>query len=290
VDKKLFDKYRDDFNRDGFVMMKDAISKTQLEAMRSTLNHWVDDSRNFSDNFGEQMDGRPRFDVEPNTHSKSNPALRRVASPIEVSDTYLDVTRDNAALDLIAHIFNPNIKLVGTKINLKLPGSGTVVKYHQDFPFEPHSNDDIMTTLYFLDDVTLENGPLEVVPGSHKKDIYSLWHNGVFTGAVDEEVEERARKNAVKCTGKAGDACLMHTRVLHGSLPNKTNVPRCLYIATYASEDSIALDRNHLPSKYDGEIVRGRRTGTVRASSYHMEMPEYPEEASFFNQQSKTVA
>ena len=124
VDKKLFDKYRDDFNRDGFVMMKDAISKTQLEAMRSTLNYWVDDSRNFSGNFGEQMDGRPRFDVEPNTHSKSNPALRRVASPIEVSDTYLDVTRDNAALDLIAHIFNPNIKLVGTKINLKLPDNG----------------------------------------------------------------------------------------------------------------------------------------------------------------------
>jgi acetyl-CoA acetyltransferase len=43
-------------------------------------------------------------------------------------------------------------------------------------------------------------------------------------------------------------------------------------------------------SNYDGEIVRGKRTGTVRASSYNMELPEYPEEASFFNQQSKTVS
>ena len=290
MDTKLFDKYREDFNRDGFVMMKNAVSTSQLDAMRSKLDDWVDESRDFSENFGEQMDGRPRFDVEPNTHSKDNPALRRVASPIEVSDTYLNVTRDNAALDLIAHIFNPNIKLVGTKINLKLPGSGTIVKYHQDFPFEPHSNDDIMTTLYFLDDVTLENGPLEVVPGSHKTEIHSLWHDGVFTGAVDAKIEKDSRKNSVMCTGKAGDACLMHTRVLHGSLPNKTKIPRCLYIATYASEDSIALDRNHLPSKYDGEIVRGKRTGTVRASSYNMALPEYPEEASFFNQQSKTVS
>jgi phytanoyl-CoA hydroxylase len=143
MDKKLFDKYREDFNRDGFVMMKNAVSASQLNAMRSKLDDWVDESRDFSENFGEQMDGRPRFDVEPNTHSKDNPALRRVASPIEVSNTYLNVTRDNAALDLIAHIFNPNIKLVGTKINLKLPGSGTIVKYHQDFPFEPHSNDDM---------------------------------------------------------------------------------------------------------------------------------------------------
>ena len=289
MDTTLFDKYREDFNRDGFVMMKNAVSDTQLKAMRAKLDNWVDESRKYTENFGEQMDGRPRFDIEPNTHSDNNPALRRVASPIEVSETYLGVTRDNAALDLISYIFNPNIKLVGTKINLKLPGSGTVVKYHQDFPFEPHSNDDIMTTLYFLDDVTMENGPLEVVPGSHKGDIHSLWHNGIFTGAVDDEVEENSKRNAVKCTGKAGDACLMHTRVLHGSLPNKTNFPRCLYIATYASEDSIALDRNHLPSKYDGEIVRGKRTGTVRASSYNMELPEYPEEASFFNQQSKTI-
>ena len=178
MDTKLFDKYRDDFNRDGFVMMKNAVSKDQLEAMKLKLNNWVNESRGFSENFGKQMDGRPRFDVEPNTHSRDTPALRRVASPIEVSETYLNVTRDNAALDLIAHIFNPNIKLVGTKINLKLPGSGTVVKYHQDFPFEPHSNDDIMTTLYFLDDVTLENGPLEVVPVRFPRTISPSYFDG----------------------------------------------------------------------------------------------------------------
>ncbi|MFL2791063.1 MAG: hypothetical protein ACJZ8V_00095 [Paracoccaceae bacterium] len=109
-------------------MMKEAISKTQLNALRNQLDAWVEESKDFSESFGEQMDGRPRFDIEPYTHNKDNSALRRIASPVEVSQTYLDVTRDNAALDLIAHIYNPNIKLVGTKVNLKLPGSGTVCK------------------------------------------------------------------------------------------------------------------------------------------------------------------
>ena len=195
--------------------------------------------------------------------------------------------RNNAALDLTAHIFSPNIKLHATKINLKLPGSGTAVKYHQDFPFEPHSNDDVMTVLFFLDDVTLENGPLEVVPGSHKGAIHSLWQDGVFTGAVDTDVEAGSRAGALKCTGKAGDACLMHSRLLHGSLPNMTGAARCLYIVTYVAEDAIALDRNPIPHKYDGEIVRGRYTGRVRSTSFEMELPEYPEEASFFGQQSK---
>ena len=285
--KESFNNYLSDFNRNGFVMVPDALTANQLEVMRDQLDRWVDESRQHKANFGSTMDGRPRFDLEPKSHSSTNPALRRISSPIEISNEYLEITRDNKALDLVAHIFGPNIKLVNTKVNLKLPGSGTMVKYHQDFPFEPHSNDDLVTTLYFLDDVTLENGPLEVVPGTHKEEIHSLWHDGVFTGAVNREVEKTAQKSSIKCVGKAGAACLMHTRVLHGSLPNNTEKPRRLFIACYAAEDAIALDRNHIPSKYDGEIVRGTKTGRVRTSVFDMELPEYPKETSFFGQQSK---
>ena len=284
---EALNKYRSDFNRSGFVMVPDALTLSQLEVMRDQLDSWIDESRQHKENFGITMDGRPRFDVEPKSHSSTNPALRRISSPIEISNEYLEVTRDNRALDIVAHIFGPNIKLVNTKVNLKLPGSGTSVKYHQDFPFEPHSNDDLVTTLYFLDDVTLKNGPLEVVPGTHKEVIHSLWHKGVFTGSVSLEVEKNAQKNSIKCVGKAGTACLMHTRVLHGSLPNNTEKPRRLFIACYAAEDAIALDRNHIPSKFDGEIVRGTKTGRVRTSLFDMELPEYPKETSFFGQQSK---
>ena len=276
MDQKQLDHYRLEFNRNGFVMLADALNNDQLVAMQKQLDIWVDGSRKYNDNYGTTMDGRPRFDLEQKNHSPANPALRRISSPIEISDDYLDVTRNNRALDLVAHIFGPNIKLVNTKVNLKLPGSGTVVKYHQDFPFEPHSNDDLITALYFLDDVTFENGPLEVVPKTHKKEIYSLWKKGVFTGAVDEKVERTAQKSSIKCVGKAGSACLMHTRVLHGSAPNKTDKPRRLFIACYAAEDAIALDRNHIPSKFDGEIVRGVKTGRVRASYFDMDLPEYP--------------
>ena len=289
MDKNQLDKYRDDFNRDGFVMMKNAISKENLVKMKLQLDEWVDDSRNYSTNYGTIMDGRPRFDLEYKSHSKDTPALRRISSPIEISETYLSFTRNNAGLNLIAHIFSPNIKLIATKINLKLPSSGTKVKYHQDFPFEPHSNDNLMTALYFLDDVTLENGPLEVVPGSHKKEIYSHWQDGIFIGAVDENIEKIHSKHAVKCIGNAGDACLMHTRVLHGSLSNKTKNSRSLFIATYAAEDAVALDKNHIPHIYDGEVVKGIKTGKVRTSLFDMELPEYPKETSFFGQQSKSI-
>ena len=102
-------------------------------------------------------------------------------------------------------------------MNSKLPGSATQVKWHQDFPFQPMTNDDIVTCLLFLDDVTLENGPLEVIPGSHKGPLYSHWHGGIFTGAVDPNIIDEQNNKIVSCTGKAGSVCLMHASLLHGS-------------------------------------------------------------------------
>ena len=287
MNSNILENYASSFDRDGYVLMENAITADQLAALKDQLHRWIDESRHHESNFGEIMDGRPRFDVEPKTHGPQTPALRRISSPIEVSDSYLAVTRDNAALDLTAEIFGPNIKLLATKVNLKLPGSGTAVKYHQDFPFEPHSNDNVMTVLFFLDDVTPDNGPLEVLPGSHKGKIHTLWHDGVFTGAVDPNMEDEFRDASNSCTGKAGSACLMHSRLLHASLPNMTNAPRSLFIVTYVAEDAVALSPNPIPHLYDGEIMRGRYTGRIRSTPYEMDLPEYPKEASFFGQQDK---
>jgi phytanoyl-CoA hydroxylase len=275
------------FQRDGFVVIENALSDSQLALVKSNLSGWVQESKKHNHPFGQIIDGRPRFDIEPTTHTSINPALRRITSPAEISNACLDVIKNNRALDLVTQFFGPNIKHWGNKINLKLPSSGTEVRFHQDFPFEPHSNEDMVTVLFFLNDVTLENGPLEVVPGTHKGPLYSLWHNGVFTGAVSPEIEVKNKSKAISCFGRAGSACLMHSKLLHGSAANNSGLARCLYIVSYSAEDAITLAPNPLPSELDGLVVRGQRTGVVRCTSYSVELPEYPKEVSFFGQQDK---
>ena len=152
------------------------------------------------------------------------------------------------------------------------------------------TNDDIITALLFVDDVTLDNGPLEVVPGSHKAPLYSHWHGGVFTGTVADAVVEEHKDKIVKCTGKAGSVCLMHARLLHGSAPNLSDKPRTLYIATYYAEDAIELSPNHLPSTLTHTLVRGEPSGRVRCTPYEMQLPEVPEGTSFFAQQAAAEA
>ena len=109
----------EDFNRDGYVMMPDAITPAQLQRLTSVLDEWTDESRAHAGPYGETMDRRPRFDIQPGVHSAATPALRRVASPVDVNEDYWAVARDNAALDLTAAILSPNIKFYASKVNLK---------------------------------------------------------------------------------------------------------------------------------------------------------------------------
>ena len=274
----------DKFWRDGVLVVENAVSAIQLSALRTEFQTWVEESRSHSSDYGETRDGRRRFDLQPG-HSAKTPGLRRVQSPEEVSEAFESVMRNARTVDYCADLIGPNIRFHHGKVNSKLPGSATAVKWHQDFPFQPMTNDDMITCLLFVDDVTLENGPLEVIPESHKGPLYSHWHDGVFTGAIDDAVIDPQRDKIIKCTGKAGDVCLMHVNLLHGSAPNLSDKPRTLYITTYYAEDAIELSPNHLPSRFTHELIRGTASGRVRCSAYAMQLPAVPKGTSFFAQQ-----
>ena len=276
----------DAFWRDGYLLLEDAVPPEKLAALSCEFDNWVDQSRSHSRAFGTTLDGRPRFDLEPG-HTAEAPTLRRISSPTEISDTYLDVMRSSIAVDAVAQLIGPNVTLNHSKVNSKLPGSGTEVRFHQDFLFEPHTNDDMITVLYFIDEVTMQNGPLEVLPGSHRGPLYEHWHDGVFTGSVAGVVVDETRAGMVSCPGPSGSACLMHGRTLHGSGPNLSDRPRTLFICAYKAEDCRPLQVCHVPSMHEGEVVRGEATNRVRCSATEMEYPEVPTGASFFNQQER---
>jgi len=280
----LTEKQQQAFWRDGFLVVEDVVDQRQLRDMQSAFNDWVEHSREHSKAYGETLDGRPRFDLDPQ-HSAQSPALRRVNAPIEISQAYFDVMKSSRMTDCVAQLIGPNVKFHHAKINSKLPGSRTTVKWHQDFPFTPHSNDDLITALLMVDDVTAENGPLEVLAGSHKEGLHSLWHDGVFTGAVAEQVARRCSEQSQICMGRAGSVCLMHTRLLHGSKPNLSALPRTLFICVYAAEDAVPYSANPVPTKYQGMLVSGEQTNRVRSVSYDLELPQKPTTASFFDQQ-----
>ena len=282
----LSERQMDFFERQGYLVIENAIDCERLEVLRTEFAAWIEQSRAHREPFGRTVDGRARFDLEPG-HDADHPALRRVNAPTDISEAFYQTMRDSRIADYVADLIGPDIKFHHSKINSKLPGAATEVKWHQDFPFTPHSNDDLVTALLMLDDVTAENGPLQVAPGTHRGEIHELWHDGVFTGTVSDAVARDCLEQAVTCTGKAGSLCLMHTRLLHGSAANSSPYPRTLFFAVYSAADAIPCSPNPVPSRHQGELVRGSHDGRVRTSAFDIRLPQLPESASFFDQQAR---
>ena len=281
----LSDAQKAAFERDGVLVVENAVDVDLLARLRADFDAWVSESANHHAPYGETVDGRPRFDLQPGEDGRPT-ALRRVQAPTEVSDAYFEAMANSAMTDMVAALIGPDIKLHHTKINSKQPGAATAVKWHQDFTYTPHSNADLVTALLMVDDVTAENGPLAVAPGSHKGPIYSLWHDGVFTGAVAPDIEAGMKADARLCMGKAGSVCLMHTRLAHGSEPNVSTMPRTLFIAVYSAGDAMPCSPNPVPTKHMGMFVRGADPRRVRGEAFDIAVPEYPK-TSFFAQQSE---
>ena len=277
---------QDFFWDNGYLVMLDAVNTVMLTELQRVFHGWVEQSRQHDVNWGETIDGKPRFHLEAG-HTKALPRLLRVNAPVEISRTYFDAMADSPMTDYVASLIGPDVKLHHTKINSKQSGSETAVKWHQDFGFTPHSNDSVVTALLMIDEVTEQNGPLEVSPGSHRGPIHGLWHDGIFTGAINAEIAAGCASKAVTCTGSAGSVCLMHTRLLHGSAANQSDAPRTLFISVYSADDAIPLSPSPMPNRYEGMTVRGQPQGRVRSIDFCVDLPQLPETASFFDQQAK---
>src|SRR5258706_535075 len=82
------------------------------------------------------------------------------------------------------------------------PGYGSPVEWHQDWAFYPHTNDDLAAVGIMIDDVDMENGPMMIVPGSHKGPIWDHHVNGHFVGGIDPTRANIDFKTAQPCIGK----------------------------------------------------------------------------------------
>lgn len=277
---------RDAFWRDGYLIVEDAVDADLLKRLQGQFSQWVEDSRGHDEPWGETINGLPRYHLEK-SHRPDQPCLQRVNAPVEVSPAFYEAMASSAMTQMVTDLIGPNVKFHHSKINSKLPGGHTAVKWHQDFPFTPHSNDDVVTALLMVDEVTEENGPLDVLPGSHTGPIHGLWHGGIFTGAVEESIAQQSQRDSVRCIGKAGSVCLMHTRLLHGSAPNLSTRPRTLFICVYSADDALVQSPSPMPNRFEGMLVAGEKTNRVRTVAYEMALPQPPSTGSFFDQQAK---
>jgi phytanoyl-CoA hydroxylase len=215
------------------------------------------------------------YDLEP-THTPEAPRVRRIKKPHVVNPIFWDFAKSPTLLEVVTKLLGPNIRLHGSKLNMKDPKYGSPVEWHQDWAFYPHTNDDLLAIGVMLDDVELGNGPLMVLPGTHKGPVYDHHADGRFCGAIDPVAVKLPYDQAVAVTGKAGSASFHHVRLVHGSAQNSSDQPRQLLLYECGAADAWPLVNFTTFEEYEGRMLRGESTIEPRVEKVPMRMPFPP--------------
>ena len=209
---------KDFYAANGYLLVENAVTPDQLARLLEITEGLIEASRSV----GESNEV---YDLDAG-HGPDTPRLTRIKVPHQRDPFFWDVLRNSAMSAVLADLLGPDTNLLTSKLNTKASGGGRAVEWHQDWAFYPHTNDHLLAFGLMLEDVTLENGPLMVIPGSHKGPVLSHHMNGVFAGAIDPDDPLFEQHRAVPLTGKAGSMTVHHVRTLHGSGPNLSDRAR----------------------------------------------------------------
>lgn len=206
------------------------VTGTQLKKLQDITYGLIDESRKLSES-------NDRFDLDKG-HSAAAPRLTRIKLPHKQDPYFWEILTQSKVTNVLTDLLGDDTTLITAKLNTKAPGGGQAVEWHQDWAFYPHTNDDLLAFGLMLEDVTLDNGPLMVVPGTHRGPLLSHQSNGVFCGAIDPDDPLFEKDKAVTLTGKAGSMTVHHVRTLHGSAPNMSDRNRLILFYEMARADA----------------------------------------------------
>lgn len=236
----------------------------------------------------ELTESNDRYDLE-DSHSRGHVRVRRLKRPTEMAAVFHRVARHPKLLDALSMLIGPEIRLSHPtgKINIKAAEFGAAVEWHQDWAAYPHTNDDLLTVGIPLDDCQEVNGPLLVIPGSHKGPIYDHHVDGIYCGGIDPVASGIDFSKAVPLTGNAGMVTFHHVRTVHGSALNRSKWPRRLFLLQYAAVDAWPILGIKDWDKFNAAIVRGAPTFAPRTAEVpvRIPLPMPPSTGSLYEQQ-----
>jgi len=256
------------YREHGYVVVPGVLDPEAVAGLRRELARLIEGAR-------EVTGHGAVYDLEPG-HRPDAPRVRRIKTPHRHSEMFRQLYRHPRLVSILQALLGPGVRLHGSKINLKAPHYGSPVEWHQDWAFYPHTNDDVLAVGVMLDDATSDNGPLLVVPGSHRGPTFDHHADGYFCGAIDPAAIGAEIARAVPLTGRAGSMSFHHVRMLHGSAQNVSSLPRALLLYEYAAADAWPLLGVSDLADFDARLVAGEPTIEPRVSPTPVRLPLPP--------------
>ena len=175
--------------------------------------------------------------------------VRSIFAPHWVDNTLKEFVNNNPMIDIVKDILETDVYTHQVHFNYKSANIGGEYAWHSDYTFwQAHDGmpaPNALSLLFLLDDMTLENGPLEVLPGSEnflvekKTKTWTIKHDANETdGMITENMVSMTGLQRHTVLGEAGDVYVMHANMWHTSGRNTSSKDRNVLFICYNSVDN----------------------------------------------------
>lgn len=208
---KLTKAQRADFDRDGYLFLPNLFTAEEVAVLKDAALNIYESDR---EEVWRETSGAPRTAFAAHTYDEAHGCLGAHPRLIEP----------------VMQLLGEQVYMHQYKINAKAAFDGDVWQWHQDYGTwarddgmpEPRA----MNISMFLDEVTPANGPLLLIPGSHKKGVVEAGHDLQTTSyplwTLDRETVRKLADEGglVAPVGEPGSMLMFHGNMVHASPAN----------------------------------------------------------------------
>jgi L-proline 4-hydroxylase len=200
----------------------------------------------------ERVDGISAQTRPEVVYERDGETVRAIHGCHRYDEVCARLVRLPSLVDLAEALLGEPVYVYQFKVNLKHPGVGHAWPWHQDYTFwreedgMPTAN--AVSIMVLLDDVDESNGPLVVVPGSHRSGLFDVpsraagsggdWRENVSADLTYTVSDRRAGRLSGQygtraIVGPAGSVYAFHPVLVHSSSDNLSTRRRAILLVTY---------------------------------------------------------
>ena len=167
--------------------------------------------------------------AEAGSEFKTETGSRRLANLVNKGEVFQRVVAEPRLLKFVELVLGTEFKLSSLNARSADPHNEISQPLHADMGAIPDKRGYwVCNSVWMLDDFTTQNGPIRVVPGSHR------WKK-LPQDVMDDPSRPHADEEII--TGPAGTVVVMNAHAWHGGTANSTGESRTALHAFYARRD-----------------------------------------------------
>jgi phytanoyl-CoA hydroxylase len=108
----------------GYIVVPDVLTSEEIAGLRAATDRIIAGA-------AEVEDHTAIYDLEPG-HSPVAPQVRRINNPHALDPAFAAMVRHPKIVNCLNDLWGPNVRFDISKLNMKSPGYGSPVEWHQD--------------------------------------------------------------------------------------------------------------------------------------------------------------